>query len=64
MWRLMQTCIVFAVLASNVYYQWTPNPYLAGMIAFFCAFLATAALSAALDRRHLGRRQLTTQRGR
>ena len=33
----MQCVIVFAVVTSNIHYQWTPNPYLAGIIGFVCA---------------------------
>jgi hypothetical protein len=66
MWRLMQTVIVFAVIASNIHYQWTPNPYLAAIIAFVAAFIATWLLSWAFDLRHWIRRKrgLPAQRPR
>jgi hypothetical protein len=65
MWRLYQSLIVFAVLASNIYYELVPEPYLAALIAFVCAYWATVALSAALNRWDLRRRKrhLTTQHG-
>lgn len=45
MWKLFQIAVVFCVLMSNVHYEWTPNPYLAGLIAVGCAFVATVALA-------------------
>jgi uncharacterized membrane protein YgaE (UPF0421/DUF939 family) len=41
MWYVIQALIVFAVMASNVHYQWTPNPLLAGIIGFGAAWLVT-----------------------
>ena len=29
MWYLFQSLIIFAVMASNIHWQWTPNGYLA-----------------------------------
>jgi hypothetical protein len=54
-WFLFQGVIVFAVLASNVAYEWTPNKVLAGIIAFGAAYLATKLLN--------GLRALSHQRG-
>jgi hypothetical protein len=31
---LLQGLIVFAVVGSNIHWQWTPNPYLAAGLAF------------------------------
>lgn len=45
MWFLLQSLIVFAVMASNIYWHWTPNTYLASVIGFIAALLATVALS-------------------
>ena len=45
MWFLLQGSIVFAVMASNIYWQWTPNPYLAGVLGFVVALLATVGVS-------------------
>jgi F0F1-type ATP synthase assembly protein I len=45
MWFLLQSLIVFAVMASNIAWQWTPNAYLAGVIGFIAALLATVGLS-------------------
>ena len=36
---------MFAVMASNIHWQWTPNAYLAAAIGAGMAFLATQILS-------------------
>jgi hypothetical protein len=36
---------MFAVMASNIHWQWTPNAYLAGVLGFIAALLATVGLS-------------------
>lgn len=45
-WKLFQLTIVFLVIASNIHWQWTPNPYLAavygGMLAFGLTWLLNA----------------------
>lgn len=46
MWKVIQTAVVFAVLASNVHFKWTPNPYAAAVVAVFAAMVATVGLSA------------------
>jgi hypothetical protein len=45
MWFLFQGLIVFAVVASNIHWQWTPNMYLATVIGGVAALLATVGLS-------------------
>jgi F0F1-type ATP synthase assembly protein I len=45
MYFLLQSLIVFAVMASNIAWHWTPNSYLAGVIGFIAALLATVGLS-------------------
>lgn len=42
MWRLIQLSVVFAVLASNIHFRWTPNPYAASVVAFLAALFVTA----------------------
>jgi putative exporter of polyketide antibiotics len=44
-WRLFQALIAFGVVASNIRYQWTPNGYLAVIVAIGAAFIVTAALT-------------------
>ena len=45
MWYLIQGLIVFAVLASNVHWHWTPNSYLASLIAGGIALLFTVTVN-------------------
>lgn len=44
MWKLFQFAIVSAVVLSNVGYEWTPNPIVAGGIGILAAYLATVAV--------------------
>ena len=32
MWKIFQLSIMAAVMCGNIYFQWTPNPYLAGAL--------------------------------
>src|SRR5262245_34055848 len=45
-WYFIQAFIGFLVVASNIYWQWTPNMYLAGSIGAGCAFGFTALWAA------------------
>jgi hypothetical protein len=45
MWYLLQGLIVFAVMASNIHWQWTPNGYLAAVIGGGLAFLSTEIIN-------------------
>lgn len=47
--KIMQFCIVVAVIGSNGQYQWTPNGYVAGLLAVLAAFLATLLVMGASD---------------
>jgi hypothetical protein len=49
MWTLLQLAIVTAVLFSNAYWSWTPNGYLAAMIAIGSAVISTWAISKLID---------------
>lgn len=40
-WGLLQMTIFCAVLGSNIQWQWTPNSYLAGLLAFAAAWAVT-----------------------
>lgn len=44
-WYLLQGLIVFAAMASNIHWQWTPNGYLASLIGVGLALLATVAVN-------------------
>jgi hypothetical protein len=35
---LLQCLIIFAVVASNIHWQWTPNPYLAAGLGALLAY--------------------------
>jgi hypothetical protein len=45
MWLLLQSLIIFAVVSSNFYYQWTPNRILPGLLGVGLASLLTVFLS-------------------
>jgi hypothetical protein len=45
MWFLFQSSIIFAVMASNIRWRWTPSGYLAGLIGVVLAYGLTAGLS-------------------
>jgi len=38
---LLQGLIVFAVVGSNIHWQWTPNPYIPPMFGFILAYGVT-----------------------
>jgi hypothetical protein len=42
---ILQSSIIFAVVASNIHWQWTPNGYLASMIGVGMAYGVTAMLN-------------------
>jgi uncharacterized membrane protein YgaE (UPF0421/DUF939 family) len=45
MWHVFQGLIIFAVVASNIHWQWTPNGMLAALLGVGLAFLLTVSLS-------------------
>jgi hypothetical protein len=47
-WFLFQASIIFAVVASNIHWHWTPNGYLAGLIGVGAAYGLMLLLSACL----------------
>jgi hypothetical protein len=42
MWLLLQSAVIFAVMASNIHWRWTPNGYLAALIGIGIARYAVA----------------------
>lgn len=42
---------MFVVMASNVYWEWTPNKYLAGLIAVGAAYGATQLVTWCSEKR-------------
>ena len=51
MWLLIQSLIIFAVVSSNIYYQWTPNKILPGLLSVGLALVVTAGLNKLRSRR-------------
>ena len=49
MWLIFQSLIIFAVVASNIHWQWTPNGYLASLLGFLLALLLTVGLGSLAD---------------
>lgn len=49
MWKLIQFSVIVAIVGSNGAYHWTPNGYVAGLIAVGAAFFVTLGLSSLLD---------------
>jgi hypothetical protein len=54
-WYLLQSLMIFAVMASNIHWHWTPNGYLAAAIGIGLAYELTLLLSACLEK--LGHRR-------
>jgi hypothetical protein len=52
MWMILQLLIAFAVLSANIYWQLTPNGFVASLGAFGAAYSVTWLISWLLDRRH------------
>jgi hypothetical protein len=44
MWFIFQSSIIFAVVASNIHWHWTPNEYLAALIGVGLAYGLTLLL--------------------
>jgi hypothetical protein len=42
---VLQSAIIFAVMASYIHWQWAPNPYVAAIYAVATAFGVTAAVN-------------------
>lgn len=49
LWMIFQGAIVFAVVASNIHWQWTPNGYLAVGLGILAALVATGIITALLN---------------
>ena len=39
MWFVFQGLVIFAVVASNIHWQWTPNGYLPSVLGVALAFV-------------------------
>ena len=67
MWKFFQTLIIAAVMCGNVYFKWTPNGYLAGLMGVAVALIVTLTLNKLLDllarfrqRKHSPAHQIST----
>lgn len=49
MWKLFQALVFVAFLFANVYWEWTPNGYLASLIAISLAFAVTWVITQGRD---------------
>jgi hypothetical protein len=58
-WIGLQCSVMIAVLCGNIYWQWTPNGVLAGLLAIGAAWIVTKTVAAAIG---LGR-LLAVKRG-
>jgi hypothetical protein len=53
MWKLLQLVVFVAVYFTGIYYEWTPNGYVLGVLTFLAALFATLLLSWAFDARRV-----------
>jgi hypothetical protein len=56
MWFLLQSLIIFAVMASNIHWQWTPNGYIPALLGGGLAYGATQLLTEYRVRRDKARK--------
>jgi hypothetical protein len=64
LWRLLQASIVATVMCGNIYWGWTPNGLLAGLMGVGAAYSLTVLplLLIGRVRRHLARSSRTLGR--
>lgn len=48
-WRILQMIVMTAVVFSNIYWEWTPNPYLASIIGAVVAWLVSIGVASLID---------------
>lgn len=49
MWKLLQLVVFLSVYFTGIYYEWTPNGYVLGVLSFLAALFATLLLTWAFD---------------
>ncbi len=54
MWYLLQSLIIFAVVASNIAWQWTPNHYIPPLLGAGIAYGLTKLITERLVRKDDG----------
>ncbi len=45
MWIAFQSLIIYGVLASNIHWGWSRNPYLVGLLGVGAAYIMTACIA-------------------
>ncbi|WP_420971532.1 hypothetical protein [Bradyrhizobium sp. B120] len=45
MWLVFQSLVIFAVVASNIRWHWTPNGYLASLLGVGLAWVLTVLVT-------------------
>ena len=53
MWFIFQGLVIFAVVASNIHWQWTPNGYLPSVLGVALAFVLSRLIGWLWSLRHL-----------
>jgi hypothetical protein len=53
MWRLLQLVVFLSVYFTGIYYEWTPNGYVLGLLSIGAALAVTLLLSWAFDARRV-----------
>lgn len=43
-WKALQLGTIYAVVASNIHWGWTPNPYVPALFGLFAAVILTAII--------------------
>lgn len=51
LWRIFQGGVILAIVASNIQWQWTPNPYLAFVIGLIVVLLISGFAAKWSDKR-------------
>jgi hypothetical protein len=49
MWKLLQLVVFLSVYFTGIYYEWTPNGYVLGILSIGAALAVTLLLSWAFD---------------
>lgn len=62
MWMVLQLLVAFAAISANIYWQFTPNPVVAGLMGFGAAWLVTYCVSWCLDRWKRAKAELGNER--
>ena len=60
-WQIFQCVIIFAVVGTNIQWEWTPNPYAATAIGIGTAYVATCLVNWSIDLTRFLSRTLRTR---